>query len=432
MLLQRILRYILLTFIISPVYFAQDGFTYTYYSSGEVEGVLFFANNVREGTSYWYHENGNLKAEKTYSNGRLTGLAKEFYDSGLMKSEISVNYGVRDGISKYYYENGALEKIFSYENGVLIKQVYIENDPLYVAPLDAYKYANTQERIEDNEDLFICEGADRCPKPVGGMDEIIKHLVFPKHAKLYGLEGFVTVIAAVDSLGKVEDVEVLNDLGLGTKEAAIDAVKASRFLPGEKEGITVKSKVIFKIPFLLNSKILYAAASSKKKTDSGNETDQNINEADKDKLETDTIADSTLSAENIDENPLPVNFICEIDICAKPKDGIKSILDNFVLPSLVKRKGLEGEVVVETIVDKYGNVRDTKVLSGLGYGCDIAVEVAILQTKFENGLQNGKPTRCVVKIKVPIIQEKVIEENVKKNTDDNKDTKIADSEKKEE
>lgn len=405
MLIQKILRYTLLFFSISPICFAQDGFVYTYYSSGEVEGVLFYANDVREGTSYWYHENGNLKAEKTYSNGRLDGLAKEFYDSGLMKSEISINYGVRDGITKYYYENGALEKLFSYENGALIKQVNIENDPFYVAPLDAYKYANTQERIKNNDDLFLCEGADRCPKPVGGMDEILKHLVFPKHAKLYGLEGFVTVITTVDTLGKVVDVEVLNDLGLGTKEAAIDAVKASRFLPGEKEGITVKSKVLFKIPFLLNRKILYAAASSKK-TNTEEETDQDIDGV---KIEAAINIDSTLSANNIEKKLLPFNFSCDVDICAKPKDGIKSILENFVMPSLVKRKELEGEVVVETTVDKYGNVRDTKVLSGIGYGCDVAVEVAILQTKFENGVQNGKPTRCIVKIKVPIIQQKIKE-----------------------
>lgn len=409
MLVQKFRRYTLLLFFISSLYVAQDGFVYTYYSSGEVEGVIFYASDVREGTSYWYHENGNLKAEKTYSNGRLNGLAKEFYDSGLMKSEISIKYGVRDGLTKNYYENGALEKIFSYENGALIKRVNIENDPFYIAPLDAYKYANTQERIKNNVDLFLCEGADRCPKPVGGMDEIIKNLVFPKHAKLYGLEGFVTVIVTIDSLGVVEDVNVLNDLGLGTKEAAIDAVKASRFLPGEKDGEVVKSKVIFKIPFFLNSKILYASASPRTKTNSKIESEENIYVVEKEKTGRVINSDTSLTVKNIDENPLPLNFICDLDICAKPKDGIKSILENLIIPSLVKRKKLEGEIVVETTVDKYGNVRDTKVLSGLGYGCDIAVEVAILQTKFENGLQNGKPTRCVVKIRVPIIQQKVKE-----------------------
>lgn len=404
MLTQKILRYTLLLFIVSPFSFAQDGFIYTYYSSGEVEGVLYYANNVREGTSYWYHENGNLKAEKTYSNGRLNGLAKEFYDTGLMKSEISIKFGVRDGLSKQYYENGALEKIFSYEKGVLIKQVIIDNDPFYIAPLEAYKYANTQERIKDNEDLFLCEGADMCPKPVGGMDEIIKHLVFPEHAKLYGLEGFVTVVVTVDTLGKVKNITVLNDLGLGTKEAAIDAVKASRFLPGEKNGKTVRSKVLFKIPFLLNNQILYAAASPKNNGNTEKEFNQNVNV---DKEENRDITDVTLSTKDIEEKNSLTNFICDLDICAKPKDGIKSILENFVMPSLAKRKEIKGEVVVETTVDIYGNVRDTKILSGLGYGCDIAVEVAILQTQFEHGLQNGEPKRCIVKIIVPIVQQRM-------------------------
>ena len=403
MLLQKLLRITLLFFIIAPHYFAQDGFVYTYYSSGEVEGVLFYASDVREGTSYWYHENGNLKAEKTFSDGRLNGLAMEFYDTGLMKSEIAIKFGVRDGLSKFYYENGALEKILSFENGVLIKRVDVDNDPFYVAPLESYKYANTQERIIDNKDLFLCEGADMCPKPVGGMDEIIKHLVFPEHAKLYGLEGFVTVVVTIDTIGLVEDVTVLNDLGLGTKEAAIDAVKASRFLPGEKDGKTVKSNVLFKIPFLLNSKILYAAASPKRKENTektiGISSDVVV------KKEITTSIDSVKSFKN---ETLTVNFYCDIDICAKPKDGIKSILENFVMPSFVKRKGLEGEIIVEATVDLYGNVRDTKVLSGLGFGCDIAVEVAILQTKFENGFQNGEPKRCVVIIKVPIIQQKTI------------------------
>ena len=384
--------------------FSQSGFVYTYYSSGEVDGVLYFVNDVLDGKSYWYHENGNLKAEKNYSNGKLNGLAKEFYDSGLMQNEVSVKFGVRDGLTKHYYENGALQSIFSYENGVLIKEVNIDNDSLFVAPLDAYKYANTQDRIKDNEDLFLCEGADICPKPVGGMNELIKHLVYPKHAKLYGLEGFVTLVVTVDTLGLVEKITVLNDLGLGTKEAAIDAVKASRFLPGEKDGKQVKSKVLFKIPFMLNGKILYATSSPKStQKKESTELANNVNIQ-----SVDAIVENPVDSKTINElnKVVSKNFNCELDICAKPKEGIKGILDNFVMPAMVKRKGLEGKVVVEAVVDIYGNVRDTKVVEKLGYGCDIAVEVAILQTKFEPGISEGKPVRSNVKIIVPIVQKK--------------------------
>ena len=403
--------FFLLFFLFSTSIFSQTGFVYTYYSSGEVDGVLFYVNNVLDGKSYWYHENGNLKAEKNYSNGKLNGLSKEFYDSGLMKREIATKHGVRDGLTKNYYENGALQSILSYEKGVLIKEVKIDNDPFYVAPLDAYKYANTQDRIKDNEDLFLCEGADICPKPVGGMNEIIKHLVYPKHAKLYGLEGFVTIVVTINVDGIVEDISVLNDLGLGTKEAAIDAVKASRFLPGEKDGKQVKSKVLFKIPFMLNGKILYATPSpkGKKKKDytvASNKTNENldvvahINDATKNNISKSDKTEISKVEKTIK------NFDCNIDVCAKPKDGIKGILDNFVMPSMVKRKGIEGEVIVEAVIDVFGNVRDTKIIKELGYGCDIAVEVAILQTKFEPGILANKPVRSTVKIIVPIIQKK--------------------------
>ena len=387
-----------LLLIASSIY-SQSGFVYTYYSTGEVEGVLFYVNDVLDGKSYWYHENGNLKAEKNYSNGKLNGLAKEFYDTGLMKQEISLKFGVRDGISKYYYENGALKSILSYENGVLIKEVNIDNDPFYVAPLDAYKYANTQDRIKDNEDLFICEGADICPKPVGGMNEILKHLVYPKHAKLYGLEGFVKVVVTINEIGIPTKIIVLDDLGLGTKEAAIEAVKASRFLPGEKDGVQVSSKLLFKIPFMLNNKVLFATPSSKiQKKEKVAVKNTEIQEVQKDTLEIVPSEEKNLV--------IPQNFECEIDICAKPKEGIKGILDNFVMPSVVKRKGIEGEVIVEAEVDEFGNVRDTKVINKIGYGADIAVEVAILQTAFEPGILNGKPVRSTVKIRVPIVQKK--------------------------
>ena len=407
---------LILLILLSIPIFSQSGFVYTYYSSGKIEGVLFYANEVLEGKCYWYHENGNLKAEKVYSNGKLNGLMLEFYDNGLMSEEISIKNGVRDGLSKYYYPNGALKSILSYENGILVKQVHIDNDPLYVAPLEAYKYANTQDRIKDNEDLFLCEGADICPKPVGGMNEIIKHLVYPDHAKLYGLEGFVTVVVSIDTIGIVKNIEVINDLGLGTKEAAIDAVKASRFLPGEKNGIVVASKVLFKIPFILNGKILYATSVEKKEYDYNSISQQSENiqplQEQIEKKDNDIKIENKLANEP-KNNIIPVNekevirknFDCDFDICAKPKDGIKTILDNFVMPKIVKRKGIEGEVIVEATVDIYGNVRDTKVVKELGFGCDIAVEVAILQTKFEPAISEGKPIRSKVKIIIPIVKE---------------------------
>ncbi|NOX67357.1 MAG: TonB family protein [Chlorobi bacterium] len=372
---------------------AQNGYLYTYYPSGKVDGVIFFANDVLEGTSYWYYENGNLKAERTYDNGKLTGVAREFYETGLVKEEVSVKDGVRDGITKFYYDNGGLKEVRTYEKGSLMKVVKVDYDSLYIAPVDAYKYGNTQNNIQKNHDLFICEGADVCPKPVGGMTDIMANLKYPEHAKLYGLEGYVTLVARVDSTGKVKEVNVLRGLGLGCDEAAIEAVKATKFLPGQINDKAVESNVLFKIPFVLSSDLQYYYSSPSEEISLNN-----------DSLKTDSLSSATKTVKKV--HKVFKNFSCDIDQCARPKEGIKSILDNLDMPAIVKREKIEGAVIVEADVDEYGIVIDTKVISDIGYGSGNAVEMAILRTKFEPGIKDGKPSPCKVRIIVPIIHEK--------------------------
>lgn len=385
----------LVTFLlfISVNTIAQNGYLYTYYPSGKVDGVIFFANDVLEGTSYWYYENGNLKAEKTYDNGKLTGVTREFYETGLVKEEVSIKDGVRDGITKFYYDNGGLKEVRTYEKGSLMKVVKVDYDSLYIAPVDAYKYGNTQNSIVKNQDLFVCEGADVCPKPIGGMTDIMANLKYPEHAKLYGLEGYVTVVARVDAEGKVKQVNVIRGLGLGCDEAAIEAVKATKFLPGQVNDKAVESNVLFKIPFILNNDLQYYYSSPSEEFSLNN-----------DSLKTDSLSSTTKTVKKV--RKVFKNFSCDIDQCARPREGIKSIIENFDMPAIIKREKIEGVVIVDTDVDEYGIVLDTKVISGMGYGCNDAVEMAILRTKFEPGIKNGKPSPCKVRITVPIIHEK--------------------------
>lgn len=384
---------IIIILTLSIISVAQDGYLYTYYSSGKVDGMIYFANDVLEGTSYWYYENGNLKAEKTYSNGRLTGVWKEFYETGLMKLEISIKDGIRDGLTRKYYDNGGLNEARTYENGRLIKTVNVGYDSLYVAPMEVYQYGNTQNRILKNHDLFICEGADVCPKPVGGMSGLLSNLEYPEHAKLYGLEGYVTVVTRVNSEGEVKEVNIIRGLGLGCDEAAIEAVKATTFLPGQLNNTSVESNVLFKIPFILSNDIqLYYSSPSNEYSLNNSIEPDSLNAGD----------DQSKSIRNVFKN-----FSCDIDVCARPKEGIKSILDNFDIPAIIKRERIEGAIEVDADIDEFGIVLDTKVISGIGYGCDDAIEMAILRTQFEPGIKDGKPSPCKVRITVPIIQEKV-------------------------
>jgi TonB family protein len=310
----------------------------------------------------------------------------------LIKEEIAIRDGVRDGISKYYYDNGGLKEVRTYEKGRLLKVVKIDYDSLYVAPVDAYKYGNTQNSIAKNQDLFVCEGADVCPKPVGGMTDIMANLKYPEHAKLYGLEGYVTVVARVDNEGKVKEVNVIRGLGLGCDEAAIEAVKATKFLPGQVNDKAVESNVLFKIPFVLSSELQYYYSSPSGEISLSSDS---------------TVTDSASTTKVVKKvRKVFKNFSCDIDQCARPREGIKSILENFDMPVIIKREKLEGVVIVDTDVDEYGIVLDTKIISGMGFGCNDAVEMAILRTKFEPGIKDGKPSPCKVRITVPIIQEK--------------------------
>jgi len=394
---RKLIATIILIMLTSQFYYSQDGIIKTYHPNGKIKMRLSFVNEILDGTSYLYYPNGNLESEKNYSVGKLNGWVRYFYETGLLKEEISVRDGIRDGLMKIYYENGALKEVRSYERGELIKIVKIENDPNYVAPIEAYSYGNIQNRLKKNIDLFLCE-VDICPKPVGGVTELQGNLIYPEHAKLYGLEGYVTVIASINKIGYVEDVEIIEGLGLGCDEAAEDAVKKTKFLPGQLDGKAVESKVIFKVEFRLDEKSELSYHLSVKKQ-------REIEEEMQRKLKEDTeYIDTSLVITSHSSNLVSL-FDCEIEVCPEPKRGLKSILDNLVIPSRAKDRGIEGEVVVDVNVDMYGFVRDTKVLAGLGYGIDEAVEVALFETRFKPGLVNGNPVRTNVTVTVPIINE---------------------------
>lgn len=400
----RIIGHIFILFFLLSEISAQNGVINSYYSNRKLRESISYVNNILDGTSYYFYENGNLKQEKTFSKGKLNGWFISYYESGLKKEEIHTSEGIRDGLMKSYFENGALKEVRTYEKGKIIKRVQLDYDSLYVAPLEAYA-GNRQKELLRNRDLFLCE-VETCPRPAGGMEEILSKLVYPEYAKLYGLEGKVTLIATIGIRGEVKEVKLVKGIGLGCDEAAIEAVKKTKFLPGAVEGSAVEAKVIFNVEFKLNDadkkKILLPGQQLTQENSElreflkSGDADKNANEL---KLQT---------AGELQKEPVVSrqNFTCSVDVCPKPAGGLSEILKNLVLSQTVKRLELEGEVIVEADVDEYGLVRDTHVKSGIGYGADIAVEVAILSTQFEPGLANGQPVRTNVQVIVPIKPEK--------------------------
>jgi periplasmic protein TonB len=88
------------------------------------------------------------------------------------------------------------------------------------------------------------------PEPRGGLAAIHERLRYPADARRQGISGTVMVELVVDERGRAQDVRVLRGPpALG--EAAMRAVRLSRFTPGRHEGEPVKVRISLPIRFML-------------------------------------------------------------------------------------------------------------------------------------------------------------------------------------
>ena len=90
----------------------------------------------------------------------------------------------------------------------------------------------------------------------------------------------------------------------------------------------------------------------------------------------------------------------EPDVLAEPIGGIGAILKNVVYPSSAKDLGIEGKVLVKTIIDKNGNVIKTEILESVNEDCDKAAIDAINKVSFTPALMDGKPIEAEVVIPI--------------------------------
>ncbi len=233
---------------------AQNGIVKTYYPDKTLRSEISYVNDVLDGSAVWYYSNGNLKSEKNYSKGILEGWVREFYETGLMKEEYFVKNGIKEGTHRKFYENGALKELMLFSEGILTQKQVFEFDPSYRATLSDYKNGNRQQQVlKRKKQELICD-VEICPVPVGGMKSVQENLIYPEHALMYGLEGTVILIATIDINGDVIKTEVLKGLGLGCSEAAQEAVKQTKFLPGQNEGRAVVSNVTLYVEFKMFEK----------------------------------------------------------------------------------------------------------------------------------------------------------------------------------
>ena len=87
---------------------------------------------------------------------------------------------------------------------------------------------------------------------IGGLQSIQGKIKYPEIAILAGIEGRVMVTFVIDEEGNVLNPVVVRGIGGGCDEAAVEAVRKAKFIPGMQRGRPVRVQFTLPVTFKLN------------------------------------------------------------------------------------------------------------------------------------------------------------------------------------
>jgi periplasmic protein TonB len=105
-------------------------------------------------------------------------------------------------------------------------------------------------KVDLSDEIFI-EIFEEFPLPVGGLKTLQEKVHYTEIARRAGVEGTVYIEAKINKNGDVVDVFVKKGLGAGLDEEALNAVLATKFIPGKQRGKPVNVKMTIPIRFVL-------------------------------------------------------------------------------------------------------------------------------------------------------------------------------------
>jgi TonB family protein len=80
----------------------------------------------------------------------------------------------------------------------------------------------------------------------------------------------------------------------------------------------------------------------------------------------------------------------------------RGLSQGLIYPKYARRRGIEGKVFIQFIVDKEGTLTNPKVIKGIGGGCDeAALEACLKQRGWLPGRHKGKPVKT--RMTLPVI-----------------------------
>jgi protein TonB len=114
-----------------------------------------------------------------------------------------------------------------------------------------YSLIEVEEKVVEEVAPKYFVAVEEMPEPIGGIKAIQEKITYPEIAKRAGVEGKVYVLAFVDESGTVTKAQIIKGIGAGCDEAALNAVLATKFVPGKQRGVPVKVQVSIPIIFKL-------------------------------------------------------------------------------------------------------------------------------------------------------------------------------------
>jgi TonB family protein len=122
--------------------------------------------------------------------------------------------------------------------------------------------------FKTDSSMVIHEKTDKPAKYLYGNDSlqkwILSELEYPEQARSLHIEGTVFLSMVVETNGYVSNIKPDKGVGAGCNEEAIRLLGETIWKPAEKEGMLVRSRIIYPITFMINNKFRDNAASEQR------------------------------------------------------------------------------------------------------------------------------------------------------------------------
>ena len=212
-----------------------------------MEGTFSRLGNTLEyeGPYRSFYRNGKLQREGTYSKDKRVGLWKDYYVNGQQSDE---QFHHSDKIEYHQHWDEAGNAMLTNGTGKFTAGTQ------HVEVIDSLLFAEFSVDSLSGDSIYVA--VEEKAEYEGGMDvffaEVEKDLKYPKLAREYLIQGKVFVQFVVDKSGKLHDARVIQGIGGGCDEAALEAVKKrTKWMPGKVRGKDVSQEMVLPITFKL-------------------------------------------------------------------------------------------------------------------------------------------------------------------------------------